>query len=380
MRIYTLLLAALCLLITGRADGLDHVSLMRDGKPLHLSGKLLMEAQNGGLLLLAPDGVIWAVQPEEIVSHTRDNDPFEPLPRDEMAEKLLAELPDGFRTFTTANYLICYNTSPAYAQWCGALYERLYKGFHNYWKLRGFRLHDPELPLVALVFENKSSYAAFTRSELGEAAGSITGYYSLTTNRVNMYDLTGVEGFRRPGERISTAARVNQILSQPAAAPTVATIVHEATHQLAYNCGLQTRMADNPMWVSEGIALYFETPDLSNSKGWGSIGSLNRGRLIRFRTYLRERPSDSLLSLLREDGRFRDPATAVSAYAEAWALNYYLLRTRSEQYVDYLKLLAEKQPSIFDQPDQRLAQFRAIFGSDLEKFDEDFLRFIRNLR
>ena len=34
----------------------------------------------------------------------------------------------------------------------------------------------------------------------------------------------------------------------------VATIIHEATHQLAYNSGMQRRYADNPMWVSEGLA------------------------------------------------------------------------------------------------------------------------------
>ena len=83
----------------------------------------------------------------------------------------------------------------------------------------------------------------------------------------------------------SSAAHINQVLSQPAAERTVATIVHEATHQLAYNTGLQTRYAGNPMWVSEGIAVYFETPDLDSARGWRYIGAINRLHLNHFREY-----------------------------------------------------------------------------------------------
>ena len=46
------------------------------------------------------------------------------------------------------------------------------------------------------------------------------------------------------------------------------TVIHEATHQIAFNCGLHTRYADNPLWLTEGMALYFETPDLRSRSGW----------------------------------------------------------------------------------------------------------------
>ncbi len=86
------------------------------------------------------------------------------------------------------------------------------------------------------------------------------GYYNLQTNRVTMYDLTGVDDLRQNRRRTSSASHVNQILSQPEAERTVATIVHEATHQLAYNSGLQTRFADNPFWVSEGLRFILRRP------------------------------------------------------------------------------------------------------------------------
>ena len=134
------------------------------------------------------------------------------------------------------------------------------------------------------------------------------------------------------------------MLARPDAERMVATIVHEATHQLAFNCGLQNRYADIPVWLSEGMAIYFETPDLQSSTGWRTIGSVNRVRLQGFREYLPRRKSESLKTLLMDDDRMRDPRTALDAYAEAWALNYFLIRQRPKQYVEYLKILEQKPP------------------------------------
>jgi hypothetical protein len=206
------------------------------------------------------------------------------------------------------------------------------------------------------------------------------GYYNLQTNRVTMYDLTGVDNLQQNRRRTSTAAHVNQILSQPEAERTVATIVHEATHQLAYNSGLQTRLADNPFWVSEGIAVYFETPDLKSSRGWRNIGAVNRVNLFQFRKSLRTRPPNSLVTLLSDDSRFRDAKAAATAYAEAWALNYYLIRTHREQYAEYLQRLAQLKPLEEVTPEQRIARFQQVFGDDLQELETDFLRYMRRVR
>jgi len=226
-----------------------------------VEGRLLETAQDGGLLVQARDGVLWAVQPDELVEHTSDDAPFQPLSADELAGQLLAELPQGFEVQPTKNYVILYNTSRAYALWCGSLFERLYMAFTGFWTNRGFELSEPEFPLVAIVFADKRSFVDFARAEAGDAAEAIIGYYSLRTNRMAMYDLTGIELLNKYGSSRRTSSRISQFLSRPDAPQTVATIVHEATHQIAFNCGLHTRYSDCPMWFSEGIALYFETPD-----------------------------------------------------------------------------------------------------------------------
>lgn len=358
----------------------EHITIKRDNIEQVVSGRTVVAAQDGGLLVQSADGVLWSIMPNEIVLKSSDDKPFEPLTGDELGKQLLKQLPKGFELYTTANYVILHNTSKPYAQWCGALFEQLYKVFTNYWTRRGFNLQKPEFPMVAIVFADQASYAAWSKPELGDAAGAIIGYYSLLSNRMTMYDLTGVEALRRPGNQRSTAEQINAMLTQPQAERTVATIIHEATHQVALNTGLQTRYADVPLWVSEGIAVYFETPDMKSLKGWGNIGGINRVRLAGFRDYLSRRPAESLESLLADDKRFRDTRTGNDAYAEAWALNYFLITKKSKQYYEYTAKLSKKPVLVWDTPEGRLNEFKASFGDDLQKLDAEFIRYMATLR
>ncbi len=364
------------------AYGLDTVVFRRQDQEHTVIGRILVTAQDGGLLLLGRDGVLWAIQPTEQMKTVQDDRPFSPLSREEMASQLLRVLPGGFQVHETANYLVFYNTSKPYAQWCGALLERLFSGFLNYWQRRGLAVAKPEFPLVAIVFAERKSYEEFSRPELGEAAPSIVAYYSLMTNRMTMYDLTGLEQFASAGATGARlgASQINQLLARPEAERTVATIIHEATHQMAFNCGLHQRLSDCPLWVSEGIAIYFETPDLTSTKGWRSIGAINRPRLAQFYTYLKNRPPDSLRSLIEKDDRFRHPQTGLDAYAEAWALTYFLLKQRPKEYVKYLQQISRKKPLVWDSPQRRLQEFQSTFGQDLHALDTEFLRFMTKLQ
>jgi hypothetical protein len=374
-----LLSCFVCLALSPPATALDYLTFRRDGKTQEVAGRILVEAQDGGLLMLGRDGVLWAIPPGEQAGHTSDDRPFQPYSRDELAKRILAELPPGFRVHQTTHYMIFLDASPAYAQWCGSLFERLYMAFTNFWTHKGFQLRPPEFLLVAIVFADKKSYVNFSKPELGDAAESILGYFGLTSNRMTMYDLTGLESQGRGASRNRTAAQINQILSQPDAERAVATIVHEATHQIAFNCGLHTRLSDCPLWFGEGIAMYFETPDLRSAKGWSGLGAVNQSRLERFQQYLGTRPADSLETLIRDDKRFRDPNRALDAYAEAWALTYFLIRQHPKQYVDYLAMLSKKKPLMDDGPEQRLDQFRRAFG-ELASLETEFLRYMARVR
>jgi len=359
---------------------LERVAFQRDGKRIEITGRLVVTGADGGLMIQASDGVAWTVQPNELIKHTSDDAPFVPMPRDQLKMRLLAELPAGFEVHETANYMVFHNTSKVYAEWCGGLLERLYRAFNNYWTLRGFTLREPEFPLVAVVFASRRSYIDYCTTEIGETAKQIIGYYNLKTNRVTTYDLTVNNAIGGGAVRRGTKADLARMLARPGAEGTIATIVHEATHQIAFNCGLHARLSDCPHWFSEGIAMYFETPDLRSRKGWTSIGKINSARLRQFQNYLRRRPPGSLQTLLTDDRRLRDPKQGPDAYAEAWALTYFLIRTQPKEYTAYLKTLSEKVPFVWDVPDARLADFRAAFGGDLKTLDAEFIRYMRRLR
>lgn len=359
------------------ASAMDRITLARGETRITVEGRVVVEAQDGGRLLLARDGVLWLVQPDEIVEAGTTDAPFAPFTRSELTALMLADLPQGFQVHETAHYLIFHNTSGDYVRWCGSLFERLYMAFTNYWSRKGFDIRDPEFPLVAVIFADRAQYLRHAGGELGEAAANIIGYYNLQSNRMTMYDLTGLESLRAAAGRGSVS--VAQILSLPQAAANVATVVHEATHQIAFNSGLHTRLSDCPLWFSEGIAVYFETPDVSSARGWRTIGEVNRPRLTRFHDYLRSRPADSLQTLVAGDDRFRNANQGLDAYAEAWALTYFLINQRREEYVKYLKVLSAKPPMIWDDEATRLAEFEDAFGP-FDALDREFLRYIRRLR
>lgn len=347
----------------------ERVEFKQNGKQRFALGNILVEAEDGGILLHARNQTIWPLQPDEILSRSELDEPPKPLKKRELAAAVLRELPRGFRAHETKHYVICYNTSRPYAEWCGALFERLHRAFRNYWSHRGIKLEDTPT-LVACVFRDKKSYQAYGRKELGDAIDSILGYYSYQTNRIAMYDML-------EGRRFRSAKQVNALLRTER---TVATVIHEATHQLAFNSGMHERFADIPLWLSEGLAIYFETPDLRSSRGWDTIGAVNRVRLSQFRKYQKHRPSGSLVSLVATDDRFQTVGLATDAYAESWAFCYFLIRTHDEEFADYLKLLQSKQPLDNHTPERRLSDFKEAFGKTPLEMEEDFLKHLRRVR
>jgi hypothetical protein len=360
--------------VTNReSNALVHeVTFVRNGPVRKVAGRLLLEFHDQ-LVIQTDDGAIYTIYQGEIQNHLQTDRIFRPATSEEIAERLLAEMPSGFRIHTTSHYVVCYGTSRTYAQWTSSLLERLHRAFTRYWSRHGFQLHEPEFPLVALVFPDQKSYLRSAKEQGAQISSAVVGFYSLQSNRVNMYDLTGVEAVRSPGNRRGSLKEISQMLSVPAAVPLVSTIVHEATHQIAFNCGLQTRLSDIPLWLCEGMAIVFETPDLSSTKGWRGIGKVNYPRLKTYRKNQKTWRTARLKNMLASDRLFRDSRTAANAYADAWALNYYLIKYHPEAYTAYLKLLAQKPRLGKDGPERRLEEFHKSFG-EIGDLERDFLK------
>src|SRR6516165_385823 len=225
---------------------LEQVKWRDEAKQLHdVAGRVLAEAEDGGLLVIGQDGKLWSIE-GELISRSETGEEFRPLAPAKLGKQLQADLGAGFDVVVTKHYVICTSASREYARYCGALFERLYVSFHNYWKQRGFKLAEPEFPLVALIFAGEKEFAAFATKDAGADAATAKGYFSIDTNQMVLYDLT--------------AGKSGNIEGQLALVPlNIATVIHEATHQIAFNSGVHVRKADNPLWLLEGMAMYFET-------------------------------------------------------------------------------------------------------------------------
>ncbi len=352
----------------------------RDGGMLRtIVARVLIEAADGGVLLEGQDQRYWIVQPENLVRRRTVPEAFAYLPARSLGESLQREVAaTGVRppleVITTRRYVICTNAGSRYAEWCGALFERLMAGFTTHWRSRVLRVERPPAPLPAIVLADRSEFDQYTRAVFGGVAANVHGFYSPLTNRMVLYDLTASPN--EPPAR-TWADIVRKLSAEPF---NISTVVHEATHQIAFNSGVHQRLADTPPWLVEGMAMYFETPDLTSRNGWRTIGRPNPWRLNSFLGAIRRQRMVPLKEFVTADAIFRDPATAPAAYAQAWALTYFLIKTARNAMLQYLDRLSRYPPLVERSKEEKLTDFTAAFGEDLATLESSFIAYTRRLQ
>ncbi len=363
-----------------------------------LVGKSLAHDQTVCWLAQA-DGLYTEVPLADVTAFRKVEGAFRPRSSVELRNQLRRDLGHGWEVAGTAHYLVCARNQQArtYAE----VFEELYGGFRQYFRTRGFALPDPEFPLVAVVYPNVQEFAEYCRADgLGYVPG-LKGYYRRTTNRVILYDPgdatallqsprgsgSGVLSFRdlagleptsphAPGDAVLVDAGFGD-----ASIPSDLrdTLIHEGTHQIAYNLGLHNRIGEGPRWVIEGLATMFEPEGArQNRRGGTTLSRVNTERFEWFRDFVqRRRTGDSLARFVADDQMFM--TSALDAYSQAWALTFFLAETRPSQYTAYLKLMAGRDPLTPYGAKERLADFQQAFGSDLSRLEVSFLRFIDGL-
>lgn len=317
-------------------------------------GRVILRAADGGLMLRTDMGTIRILQPEQIDEVESIGADTLILPSREVERRLLEDLGRGFKTHATANYVVAFDGNIIHAKRVAALLEQVHRGFFTFWKNQKVAVTPPASQMIVLVLRDRQSFDRYASEKIGEAANHLIGYYHVQTNRMITYD---VPNFER----------------------NVSTVIHEATHQLAYNCGLQDPLADNPLWMSEGLAMFFESPDRRNSRRWRGIGRVNEVNLDRFRRYFLRRGPESLLRLIGQDERLQNSGTALDAYGEAWALTYFLIRTRRDDYMAYLEKIRSMPPLAKRSTNERVEDFTDSFG-DLADVEREFITYMRTVR
>jgi hypothetical protein len=276
-----------------------------------------------------------------------------------MRERLQKEFDGRFEVSTTRHYLVVHPRGERDA-WANRL-EDLYARFGHYFRVRGFLIGEPQYPMVAVVFRNRDEYFRHAAASGTPMHPNTLGHYDPTSNRVFLFDETAGKSKANWSENAST-------------------IIHEATHQTAFNVGVHRRLAAEPRWLVEGLATMFEAPGVWSARyDHTQADRINRGRLDGFHRYAKSRRQPgSLALLLTTDKAFRsDPD---GAYAEGWALSFYLSETQPKQYAAYLEKTAQRAAFSEYSSVERMADFQAIFGSDLKMFETKFLQYMREVK
>lgn len=322
-----------------------------EGKPLHWSATQM--------LLLGRDGQLYEFNPKLARDAVKTGARFASYTPSEMKIALEHEFGNQFEVSSIRHFVVVFPRGER-DLWAGR-FEELYNRFEHYFRVRGFEVKEPLYPLVAVVFRNQDEYLRAAAAGGTPMHPNTLGHYLPKSNRVFLYDVTAEDSKADWSENAST-------------------IIHEATHQLAFNTGIHQRFAVQPRWLVEGLATMFEAKGVWNGfYDRTQSDRVNPGRLAGFRDFVaKRRLPGSLATFLTTDTLFQSDGDG--AYAEAWALSFYLCETQPRFYAEYLNRVGER-PMFSDYPAvERMADFQAVFGSDLKMIEKRFLRYMEEVK
>ena len=333
----------------------------------------MAEIPNSALLLEEPNGQLHQIPARQIRSREDALKPFMPLTSSELAADLLLQVPAGFEITETEHYVICSNSAAEYVEFCGKLLELVFDQYFRFMADQKIEVTQPPRRLPIVIFASTSEFQTFAARQHPEISFADTpGYYAVTENQTLLLDLTGDRSIR-------SAATIRRRLAEKPLQ--VATVVHEAIHQLAFNSGLQVRMADNPLWLSEGLAMYFETTSTRSSLLWNRPGLVNPRHQPAFMKLVEAKQiSGAMNTLIESDSDFLNAAEMPAAYAKAWALTHYLVREKGTGMQKYLLSLSLRKPMVGLTAEQRTQEFQAAFGKLPDEMEQELVSSIRRQR
>lgn len=229
----------------------------------------------------------------------------------------------------------------------GALYAAIEERFGECF------VKDRDWPLVIYAFAERDGYRERVKADGVEKAQDSYGYY---------------HGKKR-----------SSYLFRCGSPSTVQMLLHEFTHQI-YVERMMSRGARSHAWIFEGLAEYYEGHALKGDK----LGAVtpHRINLAVARRAAREEtllPTEKLIETKDLSELFTggyESEECRTAYAQAWAMVYYLLEAdggkHRQKFLRFMKkdLAGEGTPE----------EFKKVFGSDLGRFGEKVARFVKGLK
>ncbi len=320
--------------------------------------------------LISPDGRLHRVDLAQVTGHRLLTREFRRLSAVEVGNELRSTLNRQQELEVRGDFVVIAPRGRASIY--GSLLDTTSRSFHSYFSRRGILLPSSTFAMVVEVLDSRSEFDEICQADGMPTNPLLRGYYSPESNRVVIHD---------PQETVSASTTSGgRRAATETLDPTVRdTIVHEAVHQLAFNADLHSRIGRNPRWVVEGLATVLEAEGFLIPRTRGTGSPVNQDRLERFRDMVKQRRQASVGDFVAADDSLfmSDP---LDAYAQAWALSYYLMETRPSDYRSYLQKIAARDPlSPAYSPNERLADFQSAFGNDVRLLESRLLRFIDGL-
>ena len=359
--------------LTCQAAENDSLIEVRDGKTV-TTGKLLAKDKERAVLLDRVGGLHDLTLDSVTLKPTTSR--FQSLPMTELRNQLSREFGKDFELGTTRHYVVVAPSGRA-AEYA-AVFEEHYTTLQRYFKTRSFTLTEPQFPMVAIVFATQKQFMEYANRDGSKVMLNMQGYYSPRTNRVALFETASksiaVSAIDLPwASRSPVFGAIKTDLKE--------TIIHEATHQVAYNIGLHSRVGETPRWVVEGMATVFE-PEAMRTSASGQFPKqrLNWERYVVFQNFVqtKRRPPKSLRSFIESEDLYE--SSVLDYYAQSWALTFFLVETRPRNYSAYLKRIAARDPFAEYPAKERIADFEQTIHADVDWLDVQLVKYIDGLK
>lgn len=307
-------------------------------------------------LVILPGGRLESVMADQTEP---TSERFRPATKEEIAAELKLKGLAKFKTRATARYVYVYNTSEDFYKGTSRILETMYPAILAYFKRLKIPVHDPPVPLVAVMFRTEEEFQKFEPIPQGVAA-----YYSGVTNHIVMYE----------------QSKLVEVAPELAVRQAIGTIAHEGIHQILHNIGVQERLSVWPLWTSEGLAEYFAPTSVDKRLRWKGVGVPNDLRMHELQKFLAQ-PA-------RERGQMVEQTVGAArltsaGYAAAWGLTHYLASRQKEKFHAYLHEVARLGPlepagaSAGAAESKKL--FVQFFGSDFGAIEDALVKHLQGL-
>lgn len=330
--------------------GEDRLVLVNSPSDELVVAKTLVEVGDR-LVVILPDGRLNSVVARDATPTDRK---FEPAKPGEIARSLIEKTFSGFKSRTTKRYLYIYNASETFVKATSTILETMYPALFAYCKRQKIAVHDPDVPLVVIMFHTQDEFDKFHKMPEG-----VVAYYNMATNYVVLYE----------------QSKLVEMAPELAVKQSISTIAHEGVHQVLHNIGVQRRLSNWPMWISEGLPEYFAPTSVGRGVRWKGVGKPNDLRMKELEAFFKNGSSNGELTGPTIEAERLDS----KGYAAAWALTHFLAERRQAPLFALLKEVSQRGPLTHFTESQNVELFRKHFDDDFATLDSQIAKHLQKL-